>query len=254
MDSTIPSPFGEAFLDWFQQNTELAWATYPTPTLQHFAELGRGGCDWKPGTRWLGGLQEEHVAEIERMWDLPFPPDYRLFLLRLHAVDHPWRCIGRSETLPGEPSQPTLHDEPAFSNWLTDADRLRARLDRLAMGFACDVVVHDWWRPSWGIRPATSKGREEHVRQLVVTAPRLIPIFANRYLLAQPCTAGNPVLAIVPPDIEVYAADLRNYFLLECADLLGIDRAKVREDATARMQARCAEYTAIPFWGDLLAP
>jgi hypothetical protein len=145
-------------------------------------------------------------------------------------------------------------DEPAFSNWLTDADGLRARLDWVATGFALYAVVDKWWRPNWGVRPYASERREKRVRQLVDRAPRLIPIFASCYLLAEPCQAGNPVLSIVPPDIEVYATDLRSYFLLECADLLGVDRAEVREDAAARILARVAEYSAIPFWGDLLAP
>jgi len=46
---------------------------------------------------------------------------------------------------------------------------------------------------------------------------------------------------------------MRNYFLLECADLLSIERAEIREEAISLIQARFSEYTAIPFWGDLLA-
>src|SRR5215469_16800458 len=122
MASAVPPAFSEAFLDWFRQSTEGAWSIYPTPTLERFAELRRLGCEWQPGTRWLGDLGEEHIAEIERTWALSFPPDYRLFLLRLHAVDLPLRCTAWAEPIDGEPPQQILRDAPAFYNWLTDGE------------------------------------------------------------------------------------------------------------------------------------
>jgi hypothetical protein len=93
MGNAVPAEFGEAFLDWFRERTEATWSTYPTPTVEGFAKRRLLGCDWQTGTRWLGGLSEEQLAEVERTWALRFPPDYRLFLHRLHAVDR--RCAAR---------------------------------------------------------------------------------------------------------------------------------------------------------------
>lgn len=248
MGSALPTEFGVAFLDWFQERTEVAWSTYPTPTVEGFAMRRRLGCDWQPGTRWLTGLSEEQLAAVERTWKLRFPPDYRLFLHRLHAVDHPLRCTSwgaGSDT-------PTLHDEPAFFNWLTDQNILRQRLDALVQGLEFDVEENNLWRSHWGPRPATAEARAQRICELLERAPRLIPVYSHRYLLAEPCQAGNPIFSIVQSDIIVYGADLRGYFLFEFADLLGIDPAQARQEAGARIQARFPAYTAIPFWGDLL--
>jgi len=250
MASAVPPASSEAFLDWFRQKTETTWSTYPAPTLEYFTKLGIWGCKWEPGTRWLGGLEEEHIAEIERLWALSFPPDYRLFLLRLHAVDRPLRCTAQAEA---QPYQQILRDAPAFYNWLKDSAVLRTRMDDVVTGLIFDVEESDLWRPSWGPRPTTAESRAQQVRELVAAAPPLIPIFGHRYLLAEPCQAGNPVLSIVQSDIIVYGADLRSYLLTECEDFLPIDQAQARREADTLIQARFAEYTAIPFWGDLLA-
>ncbi len=262
MGSALPTEFGEAFLDWFRERTEAAWSTYPTPTLDGFAKRRMLGCDWQPGTRWPGGLTEEQLAEVERAWALHFPPDYRLFLRRLHAVDRPLRCTTWGEypvdagpprpPTAGMPPTPMLRDEPAFFNWLTNADILRRRLDALVEGLAFDVEENGLWRPHWGTRPATAEARAQRVHELVEGAPRLIPVFSHRYLLAEPCQAGNPVFSIVQSDIIIYGADLRSYFLAEFDDLLSIDCAKVRQERDELIQARFPAYTNIPFWGDLL--
>lgn len=249
MEGITPSGFDAAFLDWFRWRTEAAWETILPPTLQRWGALG---CKWQPGTKWLGGLEDEQVAEIERTWSLKFPPDYRHFLRRLHAVDRPMRCTAWREDSTDE-SQPTLRDQPAFYNWLSDGDAIHSRLDSLVFGLLFDVEQNALWRPGWGRRPATAEARSHHVRELVADAPRLIPVFEHRFLLAEPCEAGNPVFSIVQSDIIVYGADLRSYFLVEFADLLGLDRSQAVSQSNALIQDRFRAHAAIPFWGDLYA-
>lgn len=248
MGGRTRSEFDTAFLDWFQQRTEAAWETVPEPTLQYSGTLG---CKWQPRTRWLGGLEDEQVAEIERTWSLRFPPDYRLFIRRLHAVDLPMRCTAWRQQADGEPSLPELRDRPALYNWLSDGDVIQSRLDDLVSGLTFDVEQNNLWRPGWGRRPATAEARSYRVRELVAGAPRLIPVFGHRFLLAEPCEAGNPVFSIVQSDIIVYGSDLRSYFLVEFADLLGLDRDKVMRESRAMVQDSFRAHAAIPFWGDL---
>jgi hypothetical protein len=250
MESGIPRAFRVDFLTWFRERTEATWSTYPAPTLERFEERRLFGCDWQPGTRWLGGLAEGHVATVEHDWALRFPPDYRLFLKHLHAVDRPMKCrAGRKSAS----DTPTLRDAPSFYNWVTEGDILRDRLDELATGLEFDVEEAGLWRPAWGARPATAGARARRVRALVDAAPRLIPVFGHRYLLAEPCRAGNPVFSIVQSDLIIYGADLRTYFLAEFADLLGIDSAAVRTEVDEAIHAGFASCATIPFWGDLLA-
>ena len=54
-------------------------------------------------------------------------------------------------------------------------------------------------------------------------APKLVPIIGHRYLLAEPCKAGNPILSIYQSDIIIYGVTLHNYFLTEFEDLTGVE-------------------------------
>ena len=86
--------------------------------------------------------------------------------------------------------------------------------------------------------------------ELVAGAPRLIPVYAHRYLLIEPCVSGNPVLSIWQDDIIVYGQNLRNHFLAEFADLLGLDRRDNLADAD---EESVRKVQSVPFWGELVA-
>jgi hypothetical protein len=84
------------------------------------------------------------------------------------------------------------------------------------------------------------------VRELVSQAPKLLPINGHRYLLVDPCRAGNPVLSVYQSDIIVYGGDLRDYFFLEYGYYLSSDaESRLRAETTARPET-------IPFWGEFL--
>jgi hypothetical protein len=271
---SIPAQFDAEFLDWFREQTEAAWATgaerTPEEVLAQYVEWEVGGCSWQHGTRWLGGLGDEQIMEIERRWNLAFPPDYRLFLQRLHSVDRPMLCArylaedespqaalagGALATAYVEQADQymKLVEGPSFYHLLTDMDALEGRYAWLWEGLQFDVEHNDLWRPSWGPKPATLSGQQERVRELVQAAPKLIPIIGHRYLLAEPCTAGNPVFSVWQSDIVVYGADLRDYLVFEFAELLGFSKWTEIERATrARVHERFPGYQAIPFWGELL--
>ncbi|GHO60945.1 hypothetical protein KSB_94200 [Ktedonobacter robiniae] len=74
------------------------------------------------------------------------------------------------------------------------------------------------------------------------------PFYSHRYLLAEPCAAGNPVLSIYQSDIIVYSVDLRDYLLTEFGDLIGTPTPY----GSQLTQEKFARYQQIPFWGDFL--
>jgi hypothetical protein len=205
-------------------------------------------------------LGDEQIMEIERRWNLAFPPDYRLFLQRLHSVDRPMLCArylaedespqaalagGALATAYVEQADQymKLVEGPSFYHLLTDMDALEGRYAWLWEGLQFDVEHNDLWRPSWGPKPATLSGQQERVRELVQAAPKLIPIIGHRYLLAEPCTAGNPVFSVWQSDIVVYGADLRDYLVFEFAELLGFSKWTEIERATrARVHERFPGY------------
>jgi hypothetical protein len=270
---TIPPDFGSDFLVWFRERTEAAWAAIPqrTPTevLAHFVTAGVGGRDWQRGTRWLHGLSNDEIAQIERRWRFTFPPDYRLFLQRLHAPDRPMlrahyrdpnalldakpplamACVARYQ------QHMVLEEGPSLFNWLADDKALEDRFARLWEGLQFDVEHNILWPVSWGEKPAALEEQRRRVRELVEAAPRLIPIFGHRYLLAESCAPGNPVLSVYQSDIIVYGANLRNYLLVEFADLLGLDEDEIQAVAGASREhiaAHYSDYLTIPLWGEFL--
>jgi hypothetical protein len=86
------------------------------------------------------------------------------------------------------------------------------------------------------------------MRDLVTTAPKLIPVFGHRYLLAEPCEAGNPIFSIDQSDMIIYGEDLHSYFLEEFGDLVG----EGRPSHDHQRQIQLEPYRAIPFWGEIL--
>jgi hypothetical protein len=250
----VPPEFDEGFLDWFRERTEAAWASYEGRPFEDYVAAHVGGTDWQPGTRWLGGLTEDQIDQIERTWALAFPPDYRLFLRRLHAVDQPMRgaTYEHYDKLTGKSSH-APYERPAFCNWLTDTEELRGQFAWLHEGLEFEVEHNDQWPKGWGPKPVTLDAQKQRVRELVAAAPRLIPVFAHRYLVASPNRAGNPVLSVYQSDIVVYGYDLRSYLLFEFYDLLGLDREQVKQEVEATSNARFAAYTSIPFWGGFLS-
>ena len=99
------------------------------------------------------------------------------------------------------------------------------------------------WPSSWGTKPGTLEEREARVRELVNAAPKLIPVYQHRYLLAEPCQAGNPVLSIWGTAMIIYSVDLRRYLLDDFSDLVGTDK----DDYAWRTPERYEEFKKIPF-------
>jgi hypothetical protein len=252
-DEAIPEGFTDAFLDWFRERTETAWATYQPRTVDDYVAAHVGGADWQRGTRWLEGLSQTEIDHVERRWSIHFPPDYRRFLHRLHAPDRPLRGAYFAEVIEDGERRSRLvpTERPSFYNWLIDKEALQGQWEGLAEGLQFDIEHDGLWVPSWGQKPSTVTAQRARVGELVAAAPRLIPVYAHRYLLAEPCVEGNPVFSISQSDMIVYGPDLRRYFLVEFANLLGVDTQAARHQADEVTNARSAEYAAIPFSGEL---
>lgn len=220
----IPPRFGEAFLYWFRHRTEEAWA---------------GGY---PRRRWLPGLSNEEIASIERAWNIQFPPDFHLFLRLLHAVgeEPPGASHSRKRLVPVRKSH-------VVYNWLLDTKDLRAAFSWPFEGLAFDLEHNDLWLPAWGENPPTADARRERLREVISSAPKLIPITGHRYLLAEPRREGNPILSVYQADIIIYGTDLRRFLLIEFANLLGIER-----DSSVQESMEVAQRLEdIPFWGEV---
>jgi len=237
----------DAFLHWFKERTEAAWADYPTKSFADFEAEGVGGQSWRRGTKWLPGLEADEIVALERQWNLKFPEDYRRFLAILNSPDRGMYSVGWSDDPPYGMEED--EDGSSFYDWRGDKDVLNDALAWPLEGLLFDVENNSLWPDSWGQKPQEAEVNDTLSRH-VAAAPRLLPVFEHRYLLGDPVKAGNPILSVWQSDIIVYGSDLRQYLILEFSGLLGIAHDDLYELCTAAVTPD--DIAAIPFWGELM--
>ena len=244
--SAAPPPaFDVAFLEWFRSTTERNWAAWQARYFEGTEYAAFGSAPWQQHARWLDGLSDDAIDSLERTWSVRYPPDLRLFLRRLHAADRP-PPVPSIRLVSVPPVQAPFFHYFGFYNWSLDTDALRWAFAWPLDGLYWDLEYADLWHDSWGRRYTDLDDRKKRVAELVAQAPRLIPLLGHRYLLAEPCRAGNPVLSVYQSDIVVYGGNLRDYLFAEFANFLGSPgSATVPDDAEA-------SWRTIPFWGEFL--
>jgi hypothetical protein len=159
------------------------------------------------------GLTEPELAGVEQEFGFSFADDHRAFL----AAGLPY---GRG-----------------WPDW-RDGDRagLRDRLAAPVEGVLFDVAENDFWYEGWGSRPPSTGEAVTVARGFLLTAPRLVPVYAHRYLPAGRGTSGHPVLSVMQTDVIAYGSDLADYLRREFG---GGGAGPVRARAT------------VAFWKDL---
>lgn len=152
-----------------------------------------------PGTVIQNGLSPQESEVIESLYGVRFPPDLRAMLtVGLPYGDRwpDWRAAASND-----PSQ--------------SISKLHESLDWPLRGMLFDIEHNSFWDPHWGPRPASLEHAQAIATRAVHAAPRLIQVSGHRYLPAEPCIEGNPVLSVWQTDIIVYGKDLEHYFQIE---------------------------------------
>lgn len=236
------------FLHWFRVQTEGYWRDIETETLADFKRRGAGGASWKRGTKWTDGLSGVVIDELEDIWGIKYPEEYRAFLSILHCPDRKCLRFGYDSESPHELRQ--LQDRALIYNWLNDRDALRLALDWPLEGILLDVENNNLWFESWGERPVSSEDRKKVLEKLVAQAPTLIPIFGHRYLLNYPLSTGRPVLSVYQSDIVVYGSNIQNYLIEEFGKIL--DLSELSMTSSEFEQSDLSEIELVPFWGEMV--
>lgn len=134
------------------------------------------------------GLSAEEISAAEERVGSLFPPDLVALLRR------------------------ALPTGDEFPNWRDpDNPQLNDRLDQPINGIVFDVLHNGFWHPDWPERPDDVAKAESIARAALSSAPKLIPVYAHRYLPSEPLTVGNPVLSVWQTDIIFYGANLADY-------------------------------------------
>ena len=263
MDTIIPEDLTE-FLHWVRATTEARWATGPAKD-----EIQMMGARHERfyGAKWLPGLTDVEIDALEVKWSLRFPPDMRLFLKILNAIDRPdyyeeeeWDANGNGTGVF------TTIEVKQFHNWRDDDEEIARRLRWPLETILGDVIgANRVWLKVWGPRTALDAECAPIVEEWIKRAPRLIPIYGHRFLVGEPCVAGNPVLSVYGTDTIVYGWDLRKYLLEELEEDLCLNRLWIEPGARGYSMEQIPAYKAIvdedlatrkgrriPYWEDVI--
>lgn len=173
--------------------------------------------------RSLQGSRRRSSAGFEASYGFEFSPEHRAFL-----------AAGLPVASPPEDGATWRRPWPDWRH--ADADDLRHRLEWPVREVLGDVA-HGSWHPALGPRPAAEE-RVEVARAVLARAPRLVPVYAHRFMLAGRDSVGHPVLSMWGTDIIRYGRDLAHY----------IDR----EFGEVEENAPWAAQPLVPFWRDFL--
>jgi hypothetical protein len=146
------------------------------------------------------GLTDREMAAVEATFGFEFADDHRAFL----AAALPVWTSGHDD-----------HPDKAswgWPNWRDlDSEQLRRQVEWPRTAALTDIR-NGHWPDGWGKRPTDGEAAEGKAERLLARAPRLVPVYAHRYLPAGRATSGHAVLSVHHlTDIIVYGIDLPDY-------------------------------------------
>jgi hypothetical protein len=173
------------------------------------------------------GLSDAELRRIEEAYGFEFADDHRAFLAAGLPVSQPPEAGATWEN----PWPDWRHGDPV---------KLREQLEWPVEGIL-RAVQHGYWHPGWGQRPAGADGAAREARTMLARVPKLVPLYAHRFLPAGRGSHGHPVLSIWGTDIIYYGADLADYINHEF------------DDFSAHTPDNWNPRATVEFWADFLS-
>ncbi len=173
------------------------------------------------------GLSDAEINHIETRCDFRFPPDLKMFL----QLGVPVKCH--------KPSH--VEADERFPNWHKDPLEIMQWSREWAIGtFTFDIENNDFWMSEWGEKPEGLDEQLAVATEYLKDVPALIPIYAHRFIPAEPCEAGNPVFSIWQAvDSIYYGRNLQDYLRHEF----------ISEEYD---YSSPSDYRHIPFWSAIM--
>jgi hypothetical protein len=177
--------------------------------------------------RWVEfdpGLSDAEIASIEHICNFQFPPDLRMFL----QLGVPRRIVHKE------------HTDERFPNWREDPVAIMNDAREWALGtFYFDIEHNNFWMKEWGTHPQELADALAVAKTFIQAASLLIPIYAHRFIPAQPNLSGNPVFSVWQArDTIYYGYNLLNYLRNEFM----ITRTRQHD------WGQDSDYRFIPLW------
>lgn len=178
------------------------------------------------------GLTVAEFARVEAEFGFEFADDHRAFLAAGLPLSIPY----------DDPPGVFRTSSDPWPNWRDgDPEVLRDRLNWPVEGLLFDVEHNVYWDAAWGERPEELGRALEIARVNLADVPKLVPLYAHRYLPDGHGTYGHLVLSVWQTDIICYGADLSDYIERE----FGAPR-RTLDDAAKSPRA------TVGFWRDFL--
>ncbi len=169
------------------------------------------------GVEFEKGLTLDELKQIEMIYQIKFPNSLREFLMISLPVSkgfYKWRDIQ------------------------DDNVRFIKKVINKPLSDIHDMVGEVCWCDDWGKEPKDEKTISEEVIARLKEAPKLVPIYAHRYI-PMVLDENPPVISIHDIDIIYYGENLEDYF--------NIEFGKKTQDAI-----QFQNITPVPFWSDIM--
>lgn len=138
------------------------------------------------------GMADSEIERAEKCYSIHFPPDLRELL------------------------QTALPISPRFYNWRDFSDEnqkyIYHALDAPYRGICFDIEYNEFWLDELGAKPMDFSEQCITLKEYMKNVPKLIPIYAHRFIPEMPCKRDNPVFSVHQTDIIYYGKNLLDYF------------------------------------------
>ena len=141
----------------------------------------------KQGVCFDKGLTKSEIVDLEELYAIKFPPDF----IALYSIAVP--------ALKG------------FVNWRDFSENnvkyIKEKICRPQEDIIRKIRSGEFWCDIWG----DISREKSNVLTNIKKSPKLIPIYAHRYIPMQPCENNNPVFSVYHTDIIYYGKNLKDY-------------------------------------------
>ena len=169
------------------------------------------------GIKFENGLTADEMFQIERIYDIKFPKSLKEFLTAALPISK------------------------GFYNWRDTSEEnvnfIKQLIERPKMNIK-NMAEYVCWSDEWGEEPSDKNITIEKVIEKLNWAPKLIPIYAHRYM---PMNSDNnpPIISVHNIDIIYYGENLEDYFNIEFGN-------KTQNDLNYQ------NIKSIQFWSDIM--
>ena len=174
------------------------------------------------GIQFSKGLTDEEIHNIEKIYDIKLPRSLCNFYY--YGIPFIENKAGSS-----------------FPQWKdyseTNIQKIKRRISAPIEWLLLDVK-QGFWLSDWGPRGDSIDERIGHFREMVINAPRLIPVYSHRYIPQIANSDDPPVISTVGSDTIYYGSNLQEYLYNEFLN-----------DGRLTISKR---DTYIPFWSEII--